>query len=522
MAATGALSSDDVFRNSLHPVILSATIALFTWLDCYFRLFVFPHVAVLPSGDQIGFAYAGSRIVAGQLPYRDYFQIVPPGTDLTYALLIRQFGLHTGTPHLVMTALASLAALLLTLISTRVLRGWVAALPALFMVGVVLPESLDATHHWFSTVAALAALLVLLGGTTFRRIAGAGAFCGLTACFTQTKGAAVLAGFAVYLVWKASYDAAPVRRWLRQCLALSAAAAGTFAIVNFHFISAAGVRQWLYCMIVYPLLYYPSPALNNWRVLAIDFSGHGGISRWVSYPFVYATVPLACIVFLVTTRRRWKDRTEPWPELVLIALTGVFMFLAIAPSPSMKRLGSVAPASMIPLVWMLSRQGNGRRLIRVGLSAVAIGMALAAPVRTQTRSHTYLDLPAGRTAFHDQIEYQEYAWILVHTHPGQFFFGTPMYLPFHLVNPAAIDGFAPSEYTRPEQVTALVQALEAHSVPLMILSSTKKYPLATGLPSDHLGSFRDYLYRNYCLAQTLATGDEVWRRNDTPTSCVPR
>ena len=492
--------------------------ALFAFASCYFRTFIFPNVPLLPSGDQIGFAYAGSRIAAGQLPYRDYFQIVPPGTDLTYALLVKLFGLHTWTPHLVMAVLAALAAFLLTLISMRVLRGLAVVLPGLFLIGFLLPEALDATHHWFSTAAALAALLVLLGGATFPRISAAGALCGLTACFTQTKGASVLVGFVVYLAWRAAYDDVPARQWLRQSLVLSAAAAVTFAVLNARFISAVGLGRWVYCIIVYPLLYYPAPALNNWRVLGHDFVWHEGPSRWLVYPFVYATVPLACIVFLLTTRRRWKDRTEPWPELVLIAITGIFMFLAIAPSPSMKRLASVAPPAMILLVWMLSQAGKGRRWIRVGLSLAAIVMTLGSPVRMQTRHYDFLDLPGGRTAFRDPLEYQEYSWILQHTHPGQFFFGMPMHLPFQLMNPAAIDGFAPSEYTRPEQVTEMVRALQAHPTPLMILSSTKKYPLSTGLPSDHLGPFRDYLYGNYRLTQTFATGDEVWERKDAPNA----
>jgi hypothetical protein len=259
------LQSDHGHRDSLHAIAVSAAMALFAFASCYFRTFIFPNVPLLPSGDQIGFAYAGSRIAAGQLPYRDYFQIVPPGTDLTYALLVKLFGLHTWTPHLVMAVLAALAAFLLTLISMRVLRGLAVVLPGLFLIGFLLPEALDATHHWFSTAAALAALLVLLGGATFPRISAAGALCGLTACFTQTKGASVLVGFVVYLAWRAAYDDVPARQWLRQSLVLSAAAAVTFAVLNARFISAVGLGRWVYCIIVYPLLYYPAPALNNWR-----------------------------------------------------------------------------------------------------------------------------------------------------------------------------------------------------------------------------------------------------------------
>jgi hypothetical protein len=126
----------------------------------------------------------------------------------------------------------------------------------------------------------------------------------------------------------------------------------------------------------------------------------------------------------------------------------------------------------------------------------------------------------GPTAFHNKLQYEEYSWVLEHTHPGQFFFGIPMYLPFHLANPAAIDDFDPSEYTRPDQATAMVQALEVHPPPLMILPSSKKYPHVIDLPSDHLGPIRDYFCRNYSLTHRFENDDEVWERKEMPTECA--
>jgi hypothetical protein len=60
----------------------------------------------------------------------------------------------------------------------------------------------------------------------------------------------------------------------------------------------------------------------------------------------------------------------------------------------------------------------------------------------------------------------------------------------------------------------MVQALQSHDVPLVILASGSKYPRATGLASDHLAPFRDYLCQNYQLTGVFATGDEVWKKRD--------
>ena len=505
MAATNALHPDSNAGASKHHLAISIAIALFAFLTCYFRTFIFPGTPLLPNGDQTGFVYAGSRIAAGGLPYRDYFQIVPPGTDLVYSFVIREFGLHLWIPHIAMALLAATAVFLMTRISLRVLPGTAAIVPGLLLIGLVLPISADATHHWFSTVVALAAVFVLLGGSTTGRVAAAGALCGLTACFTQTKGAAMLMAFCIFFAWEASLSKKSAAMVARQCAVLAAFAAITFAAFNIYFVAAAGLRTWWYCIIVYPLRYYSAPTVNNWRVLEHDFGWHGGPVKWIAYPFIYATVPLACVVFLVMTRRRWKDGDEPWRDFVLIALTGCFIFLPVALAPSVKRVGSVAPLAMISLAWLLYRSGPMLRLFRQGLVIVAVALAVALPVRTQTHWHAFLDLPAGRTAFHEKAQYEEYAWVLGHTHPGQLFSGMPpMYVPFHLINPAAIAGYDTTEYTRPEQISALLQSLRTHAVPLMILPSEQKYLQPTGLPSDHLGPLRDYLYSNYVLTRDFS------------------
>jgi hypothetical protein len=497
------------FAGSLIPV---AAVSLFTFLVCYFRSFVFPDISIVLWGDHLGFFYDGSRIVGGQLPYRDYFQIVPPGTELTYALLIKCFGLSAWIPNLMMACLAAAMAWMITLAARRFMAGNTSLLPALLFAGFILHGGLDPTHHWFSTVAVMAAMLVLLDDTSLPRVAAAGALCGLAACFTQTKGAGALVAFIAYFIWKSRQDGASA--WWRKVLLLCVAAAVVFFAANAYFIAAAGLRQWLFCIIVYPLRYYPTPAVNNWRVLLYDFKWHTGHGRWIAYPFVYATVPLVYFVFLFTMRRqRKKQQNIPWDQLLLVCLTGLGMFLAIASAPSLKRMSAVGAPAMILLVWLLNQSNQAGVRLKIILALATIAFAIEAPLRAQTRWKGYLDLPAGRMALNDPALYEEYAWALAHTHPGQFFFGMPpLYTPFHLVNPAAVDTFETTEYTRPEQIAEQVQALKTHAVPLLILRNSKEFLQATPSPSNHSASLRAYILENYRLVRSFATGDEVWEK----------
>ena len=502
--AVGATS-----RQASHMLSVTALISGSTFAVCYFRLFIFPHVPVLPGGDQLGFAAQGARIVAGQLPYRDYFQIVPPGTDLVYAFLLRAFGVWTWIPGLVMACLAATVAMLVTLVSGRVMQGLDVAMPGVLIAGFILFSSLDATHHWFSTIVAMAAMMVLLDGSSNRHVAGAGALSGLTACFTQTKGAVVLAAFVAYIIWQSRQIHVPGKP-SRRCLLLCGAAATVFGLANAYFIFAAGIRQWLYCVVLFPLLYYPALPWNNWRVVGQDLAGDGAVWRWIPFPLLYA-VPFVYVVFFLHLRNnRKRDQTQNWDQLLLIALTGTAMFLAVASSPSVERLSTVSPPAMILLVWLLGRFGRTAAKLKIVLGVGGIAVAVAGPIRAQTRSWSFLDLPAGRTAFKDVAGYEEYRWVLGHTHPGQFFFGLPMYIPFRMRDPAAIEFYDGSEYTRPEQVAALVQALEERQVPLLILGVSKKYPFDTTSP--RLAPFRDYLFQKYRLIKIFATGNECWGR----------
>jgi hypothetical protein len=60
----------------------------------YLRTFLLPTTPFAATGDQSLFFARAVRILQGQLPYRDFFEIVTPGTDLIYAAGFGLFGVH--------------------------------------------------------------------------------------------------------------------------------------------------------------------------------------------------------------------------------------------------------------------------------------------------------------------------------------------------------------------------------------------------------------------------------------------
>jgi hypothetical protein len=490
---------------------------LLTFVTCYLREFVRLNVPTMSWGDYGLFATHGDRMLTGQMPYRDYFTFLTPGTDLIYSLLFRWFGTELWIPNLTMACLATVAVWLMMSAARRVMSGMVLALPPLFFIGFGLAVSLDPTHHWFSTVLAMVAMLVLMRDVRPRHIAITGALCGIAASFTQTKGAFITIGFVTYLLWR-TIDRKESRRifWQRSSL-LSAAALCAFLAINLPFILMVGWTKWVESVIVFPVRYYPTIPGQTGLALWAHLSGHG-ILIAICVAFLYGVVIAVYPIFLLVLVRRSRiERREPWDHLLLIAITGMALFLPIAPGVTPLRVSTVSLPAMVLLAWLVSR-ANGP-ILRAGqaLALLSLAVAIYLPIQAQRKPWNYLTLPAGRTAIPDRGRYELYRWAAAHTHPGEVCFGvTPIYLPLRLHSPAPIDPPGPWSYYRPEQIAATIAALEENKIPVLILSAYSDDQSIWSYKAEHLRSFRIYLDAHYLLVKTFSNDlrNEAWERKD--------
>jgi hypothetical protein len=494
------------------PGLLMASLAALTFAACYLRLFVLPSTALLLWGDAPGYAVKGVRLLGGELPYRDFFEFVTPGTDIVYAVLFRWFGVSQWMPHLVMATLAALAALWMTWCASRLVRGWFVVLPALLLMGIVLCHSLDSTHHWFSTVALMGAVWVLFDGRSQGRIAAAGTFCGLAASFTQTKGAAAVVALIVYFIWLSKWEKDGTGLWLRRSLMLCGSALVVFALINGPFAVAAGVGRWAWDVMIFPVRYFGSDSANNVTGTLAQFVTTTGWLKWISFPFQYLVVPLTYVCFFVRLRRAKAEQDEPWDRLVLVAVVGIAMLAAVAPGLSIRRISTVSPPAILLLTWLLSRWGRVGAAVFLG--AISTAVALAQIGVTQLEPHRILDLPVGRVAIPHSADYYDiYRWMSENTRPGQWYFGLPpLALGLELRNPTPMAEISTGEYTRPEQVDAIMRGIESAKVPVIVLRPEMYSPNLQNRLADHLQPFRDYLYLHYRKTKSFPSGDEIWER----------
>jgi hypothetical protein len=229
------------------------------------------------------------------------------------------------------------------------------------------------------------------------------------------------------------------------------------------------------------------------------------------YVFVHLLVPLMYVLCIV---RLWGDRrdsnTDRWRGVMLISLAGLAMFASVVSAPTPLRLCVVAPPAVILCVWYFNRDTTRDRWVRRSLWIAALLLVAYLPVNRQLHARSYLDLPIGRTAFLDPREYEQIAWYLERTRPGDSFFGNQsVAFLLSLQSPCSLDYVTGSAFTRPEQVVELIAGLERHQTRYVDFYRELNEPPGVG---DNLGPLRDYISKNYHVAKETTAG-RIWERN---------
>jgi hypothetical protein len=478
----------------------------------YLRTFLLPATPLNAFGDEIHYFLHAVRMLHGELPYRDFFTFVFPGTDLLYAGVFRIFGVHQWVAQGLILVLGLLLTSTVTWISSSVLRRRLVLLPPLLFLVFDFTSALDATHHWWSTLSVLAATGLLLDGRDRRRIVASGALCGIATLFTQTQGVLSLIAIVLYLV--------VTRRNERGSSALREVALLVMPFVIVvggvigYFAGQVGLRTIVYWTIYFPLAYFSTIPAHTPRAYFLQMPGlhrPGDLFFSIPYLLIHLVVPLIyilCLVRLIRIRARMEPLLRG--KVFLITVVGFATFFSVINAPTFLRLCVVAPPALILCVWYFSGAARQDRWVRCALWAAGIVFLLYLPISRQRHERAYVDLPTGRTAFTNARQYDKAQWFAARTHPGESFFNEPFVaFALSLNSPGPIDYVLPSQFTRPEQVDALLKSMTAHQTRFIYLYPELYGPIHAG---DNLGPLREYIAKNYHLANADSAG-QTWERN---------
>jgi hypothetical protein len=508
---TALLQSRQSTELTAKSKLLLPGVLLFVALYLYFHLFALT-TPILRDGDQWFFAQAGARMVAGQIPYRDFFEMQTPGTELVYAGSFRLFGERFVVANLLFLLLALVFVYLVTSIARTVLDDELTLLSVAITVFIGLRFTMDAAHHWFSAAAAFAALACVLRTRSLARIMMAGAFCGLSSLFTQTRGLAVVLALAAFFWWETYDRNAPGHVFRKRLLVLLAAYAVVLGAGLSYFLWAAGPYTVFNATVLFPLKYYGSynPASRFWEPLAGWPQNLGQLPGFIGALFLHA-LPLAYFVFPFDIKGDTTSSSEVKAKVILIAAVGSALFLEVINSASLIRLVITAPLAIILALWMLDKHRLLPKRVAVAGLVALVGLSVVDTAMTQRSVLAVLDLPTGRAAFLKQGEdwYEDCAYLAGHTKPGDWYFGDDDFgFPLKLRNPAFLAYVTDTNLTRPEHVQELIQSLERYQVPYISIENSNRKMGVVG--QDHLQPLREYIETHYEPAY-----HDFMRRRDT-------
>jgi hypothetical protein len=502
------------------PKKQAACLLLASLCFLYLRTFLLPYVPIYQGDNAPYFLLDAARMLRGEIIYRNFVELTFPGMPALNFLLLRVFGMQAWIPAATLVFVGLALTQLSAHIARRVVSGPSVFLPSVAYLTMAIGNALDDTHHWFSILACLGAVAVLLEDRRPARVVLAGTLCGIATCFTESRGVMAVSALAAFLLWEGHGQRLNHRWWMKRLLGLSVGFGVVIIVFLAGFVWKAGWANFSYCTVDFLAKYYSSFHRNNLSVYMVDLPEFGSLLLSVPalavWLFINLLAPLIYVLFLV---RCWENRERiPQPlasRLMLINLMGLAFFVSIASAPNWFRVASSALPALILLAWFLDAPGKLKRTARWALWALAIGTGIVTPMITQLSAQGPFQTPTGRVAVVDTDRYEKYQWLLPRASPHQYVLdagGGDAYFLLKLLDPAPVPFLTLSAYTRPEQVSALLSTLGRQKVAYIVWPVELDLPPSGNRGSDPLGPLRAYMRKNYFVVRTFSDGAQVWQR----------
>ncbi|NLI76296.1 MAG: hypothetical protein GX442_07640 [Candidatus Riflebacteria bacterium] len=460
-------------------------------------VFLLPLVRVLGrNGDEGTLVYGAVRVLEGDLPYRDFFECMTPGSFYWLAAFFRLFGTTFAVSRGVLLATGVGLTLLVDRLARRLAPGPYDVLPSVFALVLGIPFWTATSHHWDSTLFAVASCLALVRWVerpTHLRLFLAGLLTAVTAEFVQQKGVMMFAGcLAAILV--ASWQArTPWRETLARCVVLAAGPflLGAATLLFFH--RHSGLSDLLEAVVVMPLTRY---GLVN-KVPYGFYFWESYVPAWLQAtetlfpgPFGQAMltallVPLVVVLvapFLILAacaRRLWHYVRTPAdprkfdPRLPAVALAAFALWASESHRPDLPHLLYGSPLlfvtgfrllrdALAPHPRMFRTTAMGL-LFCIGLTGLSILLPGLRPGQWQETRRG----PVWTTTRDACLDF-----LMRETRPGEEVFVYPYYPMYYflaaLKNPVRFSILTYGGYNTPAEFAQVVETLEARRVRLVL------------------------------------------------------
>jgi hypothetical protein len=473
----------------------------------YLKLFFSPGVPYLVTADQTFFWQYALRMMHGEHVYKDFFQFTPPGLDLYFLALFRLLGCQAWVTSLAAILLGMALSVTCFFIASRFMTKAGSLLTALFFIVFVYGSRLDVTHHWFSLIASLNAIALVIKERSGTRLVIAGILLAVASFFTQTAGVAVGIALLLSMVWEHEYGK-PWATTLRNLALLLVSSGVAWLALNAYFLATAGWKSLWYFQAIYPWHY-------------IDHT-RGFLLPTILGSNVFSAVQRLLLLFLLFLIYPWvlwhcwrRRRRVPNEDIstVHLAIAGLLLFLSVVTRSNWTRFYAVSMPAVILGMSCLDRMKPKRRRWSTAGLWIAIVCLAAIQIRGIHRQrYTVLDLYGGTMAI-AQSDVEEFRWLQTHTTPGDEFLQATwpgVYLPLGLRSPVFVETLLP-ERTSPELAALTIRQIELTKVQYILWSHWLQRGLQPTVEVDDLEPFRKFMEDHYTRVHVFPNQDEIWQ-----------
>lgn len=338
-----------------------------------------PYLRVLsPSADEGTLLVGADRVLRGELPGRDFFEVMGPGTFFWLAGFFKLLGATWLAARVELLLVNVATALLLFYASRRICKRW-ALVPVVLFAAVGFPTTISISHHLDSNLFALLSFGAFLRwqdrkAPVMLALAGAGAGC--ATCILQPKGVLLLLALAI-CVWLPTAGTSSRLRSIGILLA-------GYAAVG---ISLAGVYLWngalwdlIYANVVWPATHYGGVNRISYAWGILDYywqAWHGGLSGVLPGAFAvviagFLLLPLLAVAALPVILLALAVRAKPAAldfAVLPYWLAGIALFLSEFHRKDIFHLALGCPILLIAAVYLVEKRPD--RFARGALAMLA-------------------------------------------------------------------------------------------------------------------------------------------------------
>lgn len=524
-------------RTSARAAALEWFLPFSIFVGCFAYLCIFLRYTSLEPDEGIVLQGA-ERILAGQIPYRDFFSFYTPGSFYLLAGIFRVFGDSFLAARLSLAMVGALCSVVTYLLAKRVCSRGVSMFVAVLATTAGTGFRFLVLHNPYSTLGCcvfLYAAVRFLESQRWGWVFATGSLASLTFLIEQSKGAGLYVGLALGLVILRFSD----REFRLRRTTVIAAAVGLvwpFAITFIYFGTRGAIgpmkAAWLWPLHHYTQANHVPYGYQNWSDqtrAAIFHSGPVGLrivkALTVLPDLLVPILPLVSVGILIywvlRGRKKQSDSADsPYYLLICSVLFGLLISIIISRADILHFM-YLAPLWYVVLAWILgAREVRNRMLLQLrvpmtALVAISFGLLSLAVLFATAGAHARVLTHKGVIATGKAETVISY--VQDHVPPRSELLVYP-YLPLYnyltgTMSPTQFDYFQPGMNT-PEQATEIIASLESSNSPILFEPAFVE-KIANSWPGTSLGALAadpvgNFIARNYRICKFLSS-PEGWR-----------